>query len=304
MKNLILLFSALSLFQISSNAQTITDYDGNAYDTVIIGTQIWMKQNLKTTHYNNGTVIPYIQDNAAWAGLSTGARCYYENDSATHHHVYGALYNWYVVNNNICPIGWHIPLEEEWLIAENYLGGSGVAGGKMKESGTSHWEAPNTDATNSSRFTALPGGFRNPSASYQFLTENGLWWTSTPVNESNAAALYFWNQFGEVKHNPANKKHGFSIRCINNTLYNGTHETPSVPGFKIYPNPAVNKVYIEYAETASLSVFIYNMAGICVYKNQLTSGKSVLDIQPLLSGMYMVHVNSANGVLVKKLIKH
>lgn len=303
MKKLILLFSGFVAFCINSNAQTISDFDGNIYDTVIIGSQIWMKQNLKTTHYNNGIPIPQVTDAGTWMSLSAGARCYYENDSATYHPVYGALYNWYVVNNNICPVGWHVPLEEEWLIAENVLGGSEVAGGKMKEAGTSHWEAPNTDATNSSRFTALPGGFRNANATYQFLTENGLWWTSTPVNENSAAALYFWNQFGEVKHNPANKNYGFSIRCISNNLYNGTAEIRSERDVKIYPNPAVHMISIESVSTDIQSIYIYDMAGICVYKTQPDSGNAQLDIRHLSPGVYMIHVHAASGISIKKLIK-
>jgi hypothetical protein len=116
-----------------TQAQTVTDYDGNVYDTVVIGNQVWLKQNLKTTHDNTGTLIPNVADSAAWANLSSWGRCYYNNDSAAYDSVYGPLYNWYVANNsNVCPLGWHVASNAEWQAAETFLGGANVAGGKMK----------------------------------------------------------------------------------------------------------------------------------------------------------------------------
>jgi uncharacterized protein (TIGR02145 family) len=142
----------------------VTDGDGNVYNTVTIGTQIWMKGNLKTMKFNYGTSIPNVTDNTTWAGLTSAAYCWYNNDAATYKTTYGALYNWYAVDvasndgKNVCPAGWHIPSDAEWTTLTDYLGGASVAGSKLKETGTTHWLSPNTGATNESGFTALPGG--------------------------------------------------------------------------------------------------------------------------------------------------
>ena len=157
----------------TSNSETVTDIDGNTYKTVKIGNQIWMAENLKVTHYRNGDIIPNVTNNFEWAYLSTGAWCVHDNDGS-YANTYGYLYNWYAVNDirNIAPEGWHVPTDEEWKELEMYLGMSQTEaddtgyrgtneGGKLKEAGTTHWETPNTGATNETGFSALPGGCRS-----------------------------------------------------------------------------------------------------------------------------------------------
>jgi len=139
-----------------------SDIDGNVYNTITIGTQIWMKENLKTTKYNDGSSIPLVTDNTAWINLSTPGYCWYNNDAATYKSAYGAMYNWYTVNTGkICPPNWHVPTDTQWETLITYLGGKIIAGGKMKETGTAHWTSPNIGATNETGFTALPGGYRH-----------------------------------------------------------------------------------------------------------------------------------------------
>ena len=122
----------------------VQDIDGNNYLTVTIGTQIWMAENLRTTKYNDGTAIPLVTDNTTWANLTTPAYCWYNNDAKTNGSTYGALYNWYSVNTKkLCPTGWHVPNDTEWTTLTTYLGGTAVAGGKLKETGTAHWYSPN-----------------------------------------------------------------------------------------------------------------------------------------------------------------
>jgi uncharacterized protein (TIGR02145 family) len=148
--------SSKSIAQVSS--ETAKDVDGNVYNTVTIGAQVWMAENLRTTKYNDGTSIPLVTDSTKWSDLSTPAHCWYNNDKASYKATYGALYNWYTVaTDNLCPTGWHVPTTAEWQILKDYLGSS-VDGGKLKESGTTHWKSPNKGATNESGFTALPGG--------------------------------------------------------------------------------------------------------------------------------------------------
>jgi len=142
---------------------TMTDQDGNVYKTITIGTQTWMAENLRTSKYRDGSAIPHITDKTAWGDIYTGAYCNINNttklDSIA---TFGRLYNWYAATDsrNIAPTGWHVPTESEWNTLIYYLGGFSVAGGKMKETGTTHWKTPNTGATNESGFTALPSGLR------------------------------------------------------------------------------------------------------------------------------------------------
>jgi len=165
------------------SGSTVTDIDGNVYHTVTIGTQVWMVENLKTTKYRNGDPIPNVTSDAAWCALSTGAYCWYDNDAATYKAKYGALYNWFAVadNRNIAPVGWHVPTDTEWTTLTTFLGGENLAGGKLKETGTSHWRSPNTGATNSSGFTALPAGshYTNGYDFYGGLGSGCGWWTSS-----------------------------------------------------------------------------------------------------------------------------
>lgn len=157
-------------FNTSISYETVTDIDGNTYKTLQIiskgehkGSQTWMAENLKTTKFNDGSAIPL--EIGSWTDLSTPAYCWYNNTDNT----YGALYNWYAVNTEIlCPVGWHVPTHEEWEILFSYFGGYTEAGGKLKESGTSHWKSPNT-GTNESGFTALPGGVRDDSHEFDGL---------------------------------------------------------------------------------------------------------------------------------------
>lgn len=200
---------------IISISYKVYDIDGNAYDTVQIGNQIWMKQNLNTSRYNNGTAIPNISDNATWNGLITGARCYYNNDSASNASTYGALYNWYTVNTgNLCPIGWHIPTDAEWTLLTNYLGGLNIAGGKLKA--TTLWSLPNTGATNESGFTAIPSGYRYDFGVDVFNSINYdcSWWSLSEydINGAWARSLDFLDNSMLRYH--GGKKYGLSIRCI------------------------------------------------------------------------------------------
>jgi len=200
---------------------TVTDVDGNIYKTVKIGSQWWMAENLKVTHYRNGDLLPNYTDSLMWSNTLNGARCYYNNDSIVYASVYGALYNWYAINDSrqISPLGWHVPSDAEWIILLNYLGGLNIASGKMKETGTSHWQSPNSGANNSSGFTALPGGGRVNQLQQDFyFIYLGLscdFWSSTE-NEAQFASGFDMSFYDEtVGYSTGNKfTYGASIRCI------------------------------------------------------------------------------------------
>jgi len=183
--------------------------------TIVIGTQQWQAKNLDVAFYRNGDPIPQVTDPTAWAGLTTGAWCDYNNDPLQGNK-YGKLYNWYAVNDprGLAPQGWHIPSDAEWSTLATTLGGASVAGGKMKEAGTVNWAAPNTGADNSSGFAGLPGGGRGTSGAFLDVGYGGLWWSSTEPNTPNAwCRLLFYND-GNINRYFNNKRLGFSVRCL------------------------------------------------------------------------------------------
>lgn len=305
MKRTLVLLATLFLLHTQSKSQVIYDYDGNAYDTVIIGTQVWLKQNLKTTHYLNGEMIPNITDSHTWSGFNNGARCYYNNDSTVYHNLYGALYNWYaaISSKQVCPLGWHVPTHSDWIVLEDYLGGAANAGGMMKESGTLHWSSPNTDATNSSRFTGLPAGMRGMSDEYELLGENGLWWTSSSFNASMAWSRYLWYLYAGVDANPTPKKLGLSIRCLRDAA-TGIKTTTPLKEVSIFPNPANDKIVISTAFENGYSITIYDNLGKSVIREKAQTSAYEISIQHLPAGIYVVMIEGADFFNQQKFVKY
>jgi len=216
-KNIILFFIVLIVIGIAScTTSSLKDIDGNNYKTVTIGKQTWMAENLKTTRLKDGIPIPVVFENDAWIKLTTPSCCWYFNDEKENKDVYGGLYNWYAVNSNkLCPEGWHVPADSEWMTLVSSLDDlTGTIGGKLKEKGTDHWKIPNSGATNESGFRALPGGYRSLEGVFNSKGIAGYWWSST---EYNAPSSYFWTlQYKLVttlKYR-SEKFCGFSVRCI------------------------------------------------------------------------------------------
>ena len=218
--------------QIPFNPGSVTDASGNIYPTVTIGTQVWMAENLRTTKYSDGTDIPVISDNAIWANDAAEPKtCWFNNNATTYtENKFGALYNWYVIdpstngNKNVCPSGWHVPDENEWNILIAYLdpfsdptatgAQSAVAGGKMKSTGTLYWLDPNTDATNASGFSALPGGLRGGDAVFFNAFSKGFWWSSSESTSALAWMRRLDNDNANVNRFEFSKDSGCSVRCI------------------------------------------------------------------------------------------
>jgi len=217
----------------------LIDIDGNVYETIEIGGQIWMAENLRTTHYADGTAIPYVESNQAWLDLTATdqAYCWFDN-SDTNRDIYGGLYTWAASMNGAsssssnpsgiqgeCPDGWHLPSDAEWKELEIYLGMSqGEAdaqgprgsdeGGKLKESGTSHWSRPNAGATNESGFTALPGGFRSYIGSFAHLRYRAHFWTATEDPFLTAWYRALITGYATVDRYGEQKDTGYSVRCV------------------------------------------------------------------------------------------
>ncbi len=193
----------------------VADVEGNIYKTVSIGSQTWMAENLKSTKLNDGTVIPLVTNNNKWSNLTSPAYSYYLNDSASYKFKFGALYNWYTVETNkLCPTGWHVPSDADWTTLNTYLGVDSIAGGKLKATGTNYWYSPNSYATNSTGFDALPCGYRFYNGSFQNFGYSGNWWTSTVYSSGSAYYRYLTYSNGKLRRNFYDKLYGFSVRCV------------------------------------------------------------------------------------------
>jgi uncharacterized protein (TIGR02145 family) len=225
-----ILFSFFSCKKTNSETasnSSVTDASGNKYPTVVIGTQTWMAENLRTTKFRDGSNVPLVTDNVQWEFNSINntklpMMCWYNHDQTAYTaNKYGALYNWHVINpasngnKNICPAGWHVPSDDEWSILTNFLGGESIAGGKMKSVGYQHWPRPNTGATNSSGFSGFPGGFRLYYGIFGSVGSDGLWWSST---ESDAGRAWYrtmkYNSSSLIRSNFSSTENALCIRCL------------------------------------------------------------------------------------------
>ena len=220
-KNYSIYFAIILLYmELVSCTTIVKDIDGNQYKTVLIGKQVWLKENLKTTKFNDGTEIKNVTNNDEWANLTSPAYSWYYNDETANKKTYGAFYNWYAVNSKkLCPAGWHVPSDAEWIALATYIRIDSISGGKLKEEGTSHWKIPNKYATNETGFTALPGGYRSVLGVFNSLGINGYWWSTTPYNEST---ILFWNlryKYGFFYKYRSEKVCGFSVRCIQDSIH-------------------------------------------------------------------------------------
>jgi uncharacterized protein (TIGR02145 family) len=195
----------------SKGEGTVADVDGNRYETVRIGDQVWMKENLKVSHYQNGDPIPTNLSHNEWEKTTSGAFAIYEN-KPKNNSIYGKLYNWYSVvdKRSLCPIGWHVPSDKEWANLENHLGGPELARGKMKS--TTGWDLPDSGVTNESGFSGLPGGMLNDYFFYIIGGNGGFWWSSTEYNDFYAFAMNLYND--RVNRNAPGKPSGLSVRCL------------------------------------------------------------------------------------------
>ena len=193
----------------------VSDIDGNIYETVAIGNQVWMAENLRTTRLNDGTEIKLISKSQEWNSTGEPAFSWYNNDSSLFKVPYGALYNGFAATNeNICPAGWHMPDSEEWTVLIEFLGGTETAGGKLKEEGLTQWHSPNTGADNSSSFSALPAGMRYFEGTFSSLSYFTAFWS---VSEAGNASHYFVSLSyldSRATLSSKSKKQGFSIRCV------------------------------------------------------------------------------------------
>jgi uncharacterized protein (TIGR02145 family) len=198
---------------------TVTDIDGNVYNTVTIGTQVWMKENLKVTRYRNGDAIGTTTP--ATKNISGETKPKYQwayRGNESNVAVYGRLYTWYAATDSrgLCPTGWHLPTDDEWTTLINYLGGQVVAGENMKEAGTAHWRNHHSQrkADNSSGFTALPGGYRGSNGIFVYIGDVGLCWSAAEYDATNAWFRSLYYDYTYTSRYINHKYNGFSVRCV------------------------------------------------------------------------------------------
>ncbi len=208
---------------------TVQDYEGNTYNYATIGSQVWMTENIKSKKYSDGTsLVDGTSAGDISDDITTKYYFAYDNNESNVS-TYGRLYTWAAAMNGasssainpsnvqgICPNGWHLPSDDEWTELTTFLGGISVAGGKMKEPGTTHWNSPNTGANNSSGFTALPGGYRYYHGAFHHKGNYAHWWSATQVDATSAWHRVLDYSNGDALRDYANKESGFSVRCLRN----------------------------------------------------------------------------------------
>ena len=301
---LLLLTSSITLCQTYGNGAT--DIDGNTYTSVVIGSQEWLVENLKTTRYANGDLISHIPDALEWENASTGAWVYYDNNSS-YNEIYGKLYNWYAFtdNRNICPDGWRASSHSDWQTLQNYLGGGYWQGGKLKDYGTSTWADPNAGATNEYGFTALPGGSREKAPGNGFVFEGlsnyGYYWSTWNSHPTTRKRWEF--RFGENILAPfsIDINDGYSCRCIKGeTLSNGDNSNlPSIS--KIYPNPTKSDITIVISNNQIGEKFkIYDTLGRIILSGKFSGLENNISLSAFKSGIYILSFGNSSKTIVKK----
>ena len=313
-----IIFTFLILGLTATAQQTVTDYDGNVYETVTIGEQVWIKENLKSRHYSDGTPVPDVVA--------------YNNDDSLGA-IYGLLYTWDAAmkgssqpgDQGVCPCDWHVPTDAEWTILENHLGGSSLAGGEMKETGTEHWLPPNTGATNSSGFTGLPAGefdaYFNPNK-FWLLHTAAVFWTSTQTNQSQAWERYLSHDDAVCGRLAWYKVMKYSIRCIKDSPSKINNKTIDHYQYKLnqnYPNPFNPSTKIKFSilrdvkrDTRNVTLKVYNVLGneiailvndelpAGVYEIEFSVGQESLPVHT--SGVYFYQLQVGDFVDTKKMM--
>jgi len=217
----LILFIAVYLFSSCSkdkDRDSVTDINGNVYETVVIGEQVWMAENLKVTKFNDGSAIKLVEEKEEWGNITDAAFSWYDNDSSLYGNQYGALYNGYAAQNkNICPTGWHVPSVNDFLKLIETLGDMNTSGRRLKSDDELQWHTPNTDADNSSHFSALPAGMRYFEGTFSSISYFTGYWSSTEVNSDTATFISLSYLDSNIILSNNSKKSGFSIRCVKNS---------------------------------------------------------------------------------------
>jgi uncharacterized protein (TIGR02145 family) len=319
MKKTLLLFALITVLTLKTRAQTVTDFDGNVYHGITIGTQVWMVENLMVTHYRNGDPVTNITDDNQWFNLTTPAYCDYENNSGNST-IYGRIYNYFAAadSRNIAPDGWHVPNDAEWRILTDYLTnngygyeGSGPDIAKSMASQTGWNTFTDAGATgndpasnNASGFSALPGGGRFTSGGFFDIGASCYWWTSTEADPTSGWSRGINYNGSACGRGYYGKVRGLSVRCISDSGV-PTNEVKNEKDIDviIYPNPAIDKIFVIVSGKEYTYLTINNLTGAYVFGTELKKECNEIDVSSLSKGIYVVNVSGINKKVQKKLIK-
>jgi len=307
MKNRIFLLVLLLSLSLKNNAQTIIDIDGNIYNTITIGTQTWMQENLKTTRFNNGLEIPSTS-----LPINNDTTVLYQwpyNDDTINVDKYGLLYTWNIVTHheNVCPNGWHVPNNAEWETLRDFLGGESIAGAKMKEMGTVHWIETDSIVDNSSGFTGLGSGFRGNPSGFKQLGELGAFWSSTPFG--TIGAFPRGHKFSLAANNNsflisvAVANTGKAIRCLKDETTSSINNSSLKSEIQIFPNPASDRISISFEQQRSYHLFIYDILGNKLHTQKVVDKVNDVDIAFLPKGTYLIQIIADDHITLHKFIK-
>lgn len=294
------------MYVATSMAQTITDFDANVYNTIVIGSQTWMKENLKVSHYQNGVEIPMVTDDIQWSSTKSGASCNYANSSIISN-TYGKIYNFYAVENlnNICPIGWHVPSDKEWDTLIAYLGGAESAGGLLKS--TNLWNLPNIGASDNFGFSALPGGGRSGNdGAFLNLNNTGFYWSSTDDGVGGAWIRILSNTNSSIIRGNGNstKNDGFYVRCIKDSVITSIEDRNIVKPTNIYPNITTDIFYFENNSLNEINIDLFDLHGKKVNQYYAKTGLNVFNLSGATKGFYFLQYICNSQLKICKICKH
>lgn len=284
-------------------SQTVADADGNSYQTVTIGTQLWMAENLKTSLFNDYSTIAKVSDISGWSDYSdsTPKYCWYDNDSAQFASTYGALYTWHVVKSGkLCPVGWHVPTDAEWTSLRDYLtanGHSGKEGIALKS--TTGWsddfQGADGNGTDNYSFNALPSGVRREDGKFINVGEFQYWWSSTEKTTLEARCHNLYNYSYNLTRWSARKEYGASVRCLSNIPVGISEFNQKLSVISISPNPCDDVLNLSGLEE-NTSYFIYDLFGHLV---KTANTESVINVSELASGVYHIRITDSSGTVIK-----
>lgn len=292
------------IFPVSLHAQTVNDADGNVYQTVTIGTQEWMTENLKTTRFNDGSGIPLIEDSSSWGNAGIPGYCWFSN-TPVYKDVFGALYNWQAVTSGkLAPTGWHVPTDGDWSVLADFLGGDSVAGGKLKsvgtvEIGTGYWFTPNVGATDQSGFSARAGGARELDGSFHYRYSHGYWWTSTSGAPGFAVYRQLSYNYQDIYRGYLNIQDGLSVRCVKDTEPGIDAQDP-LKTIRIFFNSLDNRMVVESKGTRISDLAVFNLMGEAVLQVKTVPQRYEADLGSLPKGIYVLQLNGPQGRLHRK----
>ena len=289
----------------------VSDIDGNMYKTVVIDSMIWFAENLKVTRFQNGDSIPHVSDSASWSGLTGPGMCSYKNDTAFDC-PYGKLYNHHVARDprNPCPSGWRVPSMTDLYDLIFFLDPNAnaqqpgnqpnTAGGQLKSSGVAYYRPPNTGATNSSGFSAIPNGGRNPQGQFSLSNDAAAsYWLSTTVGPGMGFFLELAYPQDWAVRNAYFSGYGCCIRCVTDASTLNLIDVEKVH-FDVFPNPASETIQLNVNRSlVGKEYLLSDLAGRLIQKNRVLSEQTTLSIADLPSGMYLLSFPQTQGEVVK-----